>query len=65
MKVEAVVGTTTLGGTLPAPLTRGEIGLIAKRGAGVDLAGFSLNEEVGLPAAPLQGCGPRIYCFQL
>lgn len=45
MKVEAVVGTTTLGGTLPAPLTRGEIGLIAKRGAGVDLAGFSLKKK--------------------
>ena len=45
LKVEAVVGTTTLSGTLPAPLTRGEIGLIAKRGAGVDVAAFSLKKK--------------------
>jgi hypothetical protein len=41
-KVEAVVGTSTLSATLPATLTKGEVGLVAKRGATVDLAGFSL-----------------------
>jgi hypothetical protein len=41
-KVEAVVGTSTLSATLPATLTKGEVGLVAKRGASVDLAGFSL-----------------------
>ena len=42
-KVEATVGPTTLSGTLPATLAKGEIGLVAKRGASVDLAGFSLK----------------------
>lgn len=44
-KVEAIVGTTTLIGTLPATLGRGEVGLVAKRGASVDLAGFSLKKK--------------------
>lgn len=45
LKVEAVVGGTTLTGTLPAPLGHGELGLVAKRGASVDLAGFSLKKK--------------------
>jgi len=45
LKVEAVVGNSTLSGTLPALLTRGEIGLFAKGGGGVDLAGFSLKKK--------------------
>jgi len=45
LKIEALVGTTTLGTTLPATLTKGEVGLVAKRGASVDLAGFSLKKK--------------------
>ncbi|HSO33269.1 MAG TPA: hypothetical protein VLT33_12135 [Labilithrix sp.] len=45
LKVEAILGTSTLSGTLPADLMRGEVGLIAKRGGGVDLAGFSLKKK--------------------
>jgi hypothetical protein len=41
-KVDAVVGPSTLSATLPSTLARGEVGLVAKRGASVDLAGFSL-----------------------
>ena len=44
-KVEAVVGTTTLDGTLPATLSKGEVGLVAKRGAHVSLAGFTLTKK--------------------
>jgi hypothetical protein len=44
-KVEAVVGTTTLTGTLPATLAKGDVGLIAKRGAFVELAAFSLKKK--------------------
>jgi hypothetical protein len=44
-KVEAVVGSATLSGTLPAALAKGEVGLIAKRGANVDLAAFSLKKK--------------------
>jgi hypothetical protein len=44
-KVSAVVGQTTLAGTLPATLGRGEVGLVAKRGAIVELAGFTLKKK--------------------
>lgn len=44
-KIEAIVGTTTLSSTLPATVTKGEVGLVAKRGASVDLAGFSLKKK--------------------
>jgi hypothetical protein len=44
-KVSAVVGQTTLLGTLPATLGRGEVGLVAKRGAIVELAGFTLKKK--------------------
>jgi hypothetical protein len=44
-KVEAVVGTTTLTATLPATLAKGDVGLVAKRGASVDFAGFSLKKK--------------------
>ncbi len=47
-KIEAVVGSTTLSGTLPATLSRGEVGLVAKRGASVDLAGFSLTAPASI-----------------
>jgi hypothetical protein len=46
-KLEAVVGTKTLSATLPAALAKGEIGLVAKRGASVDLAGFALSGAGG------------------
>lgn len=45
LKVEAIVGTTTLSGTLPATLARGEVALVAKRGASVDVAGFTLKKR--------------------
>lgn len=44
-KLVAIVGTTKLEASLPATLARGEIGLVAKRGANVDLAGFSLKKN--------------------
>ncbi len=44
-KVEAVVGADTLSGTLPATLAKGDVGLVAKRGSSVDLAGFSLKKK--------------------
>ena len=44
-KVEAAVGATTVNGTLPATMSKGEIGLVAKRGAAVDLAGLSLKKK--------------------
>ena len=44
-KIEAVVGPTTLSGTLPATLAKGDVALVAKRGGSVDLAGFSLKKK--------------------
>ena len=44
-KIEAIVGATTLVSTLPATVSKGEVGLVAKRGASVDLAGFSLKRK--------------------
>jgi hypothetical protein len=44
-KVEAVVGQTTLSGTLPGTLAKGEVGLVAMRGSSVDFAGFSLKKK--------------------
>jgi hypothetical protein len=43
-KVEAVIGQQTLQGTLPPTLAKGDVGLVAKHGASVDLAGFSLKK---------------------
>jgi hypothetical protein len=37
-KVEAIVGSQTMNGNLPATLKKGEIGLVARAGAHVDLA---------------------------
>jgi hypothetical protein len=45
LKVEAVIGTTTLTGTLPPTLAKGEVGLVAKRGAGVDMVGLSVKKN--------------------
>jgi hypothetical protein len=45
LKVEAVVGPTTLNGTLPPTLSKGEVGLVAKRGGNVDFGGFSLKKK--------------------
>jgi hypothetical protein len=44
-KIEAVVGQSTVTGTLPATMTKGDIGLVAKKGASVDLAGFTLKKK--------------------
>ncbi|MDB4936064.1 MAG: hypothetical protein JWP87_3036 [Labilithrix sp.] len=44
-KIDALIGTATLSGTLPAALAKGEVGLIAKRGANVDVAAFSLKKK--------------------
>ncbi len=45
MKVEAVVGGTTLSGTLPNALKRGEIGLVARDGAHVNVAAFTAKKK--------------------
>ncbi len=44
-KVEAVVGQTTVSGTLPGTLAKGDVGLVAKRGATVEVAGFSVKKK--------------------
>ena len=44
-KIEAVVGAITVAGTLPATMSKGDVGLVAKRGASVDVAGFSLKKK--------------------
>ena len=43
--VEAVVGKSTLKGTLPASLAKGDVALIGKRNASVDVAGFTLKRK--------------------
>lgn len=45
-KVEAVVGTTTIKGTLPAGLTKGEVAVIAKKGAIVEVTGFLIKSSI-------------------
>lgn len=44
-KVEATVGETTLRGTLPATMAKGDVGLVAKRGASVEVTRFTLKKE--------------------
>lgn len=44
-KVEAVVGQRTLTGTLPKELSKGDVGLVAKRGASVEMAGLSVKKQ--------------------
>jgi len=44
-KVEAIVGASTLTGDIPAALAKGEVGLVARQGAAVDLAGFTLKKR--------------------
>ena len=44
-KIEAVVGSSTLTGTLPATMAKGDVGLVAKKGASVDLGGFTLKKK--------------------
>ncbi len=43
-KLSAVVGTTKLEGTLPATLAKGDVGLVAKKGAWVEAAGWSVKK---------------------
>jgi hypothetical protein len=43
--VEAVVGGTTITGTLPGTLTKGDVALVAKQGATVEVAGFSVKRK--------------------
>jgi hypothetical protein len=43
--VEAVVGTTTIKGTLPATLAKGEVAVIAKKGATVEVTGFAIKKK--------------------
>jgi hypothetical protein len=45
MKVDAVVGGTTLSGTLPSALKRGEVGLVAKGGAHVNVGQLSARKK--------------------
>lgn len=44
-KVEAVVGTATLSATLPKTLATGDVGLVARRGANVDMAAFTVKKK--------------------
>jgi hypothetical protein len=44
-KVEATVGSTTIKGTLPATLAKGEIAVVAKKGATVDVTGFTVKRK--------------------
>jgi hypothetical protein len=44
-KVEAVIGTTTLSGTLPATLAKGDVAVLAKRGATVDVGAFVVKKK--------------------
>lgn len=44
-KVEAVVGDKTIKGTLPATLAKGEVALIAKRGATVEIGGLVIKKK--------------------
>jgi hypothetical protein len=44
-KIEATVGSTTLKGTLSEPFAHGDIALVGKRGASVDVAGFVVKKK--------------------
>ena len=44
-KVEAVVGKATLSGTLPDALGKGDVAIIGKRNANVEIAGFTLKRK--------------------
>lgn len=44
-KVEAIVGTTTIKGTLPTTLAKGEVAVLAKRGGSVEVTGFSVKKK--------------------
>ena len=43
--VEAVVGGTTIKGTLPGTLGKGEVAVVAKKGATVEVTGFSVKKK--------------------
>lgn len=43
-KLSAVVGTTKLEGTLPASLAKGDVGLVAARGASVEAASWTVKK---------------------
>lgn len=43
--VEAVVGGATIKGTLPAGLAKGEVAVVAKKGATVELTGFAVKKK--------------------
>ncbi|MBX3207463.1 MAG: hypothetical protein KF764_20615 [Labilithrix sp.] len=43
--VEAVVGKSTLKGTLPESLAKGDVAVIGKRNANVEIAGFTLKRK--------------------
>lgn len=44
-KVEAVVGSSTIYGTLPATLAKGEVAVIAKKGSTVEVTGFTVKKK--------------------
>ncbi len=44
-KVEATVGSTTIKGTLPDMLAHGDVALVGKRGASVDVVGFIVKKK--------------------
>lgn len=44
-KVEATIGTSTIKGTLPATLSKGEVAVVAKKGATVEVTSFSVKKK--------------------
>ena len=44
-KIEAVVGDKTIKGTLPATLGKGDVAIVAKRGATVEIGGFVIKKK--------------------
>jgi hypothetical protein len=44
-KVEAVVGSRTMTGTLPATLAKGDVGLVARSGASVQMTNLALRKK--------------------
>lgn len=44
-KIEAVVGDRTIKGTLPATLAKGDVAVIAKRGATIEIGGFVIRKK--------------------
>jgi hypothetical protein len=58
-KISALVGTTKLEGTLPASLAKGDVGLVAKPGASVGAAGWSVKKAGAAAGKPSVTGAPK------